>query len=667
MRRQQAKKQNLTRYFTELVAYLVFVFLLMAVCYGNRNDHRYLMTKSIRDGLPSFSRVKNNTMYWNWLQKVYIPGVFSGRWYNGQEEKKTMYIGNKHSLLVGMARVRQLRVRSTQCKVPNYIEECFEGYSIENEDKATYNKPGWRPVENVTRNDELLRLCPRPWRYQHVDDTDTILRWGQFSYYHGGGFVADLGYQNHTGFRIVTDLQKNSWLDRKTRVVIAEFSTFNPSVNVLGVATYFYEVQTSGLKTASMQIHSLSIDSTDTSSNQFYSICTFLFIVSMLLYFGRESLRLYSHRSRYFKSIWNWIEIFQIFFSLFAVVTYMIRQSKVISTMGKVHKNIYANPSFQEAITCQEVENAFLGILIFIATTKLLRIIRFNNHVALISKTLKISARSLIWFSFVFLIFFVAFLHFGVLMFGCVSERYSSVLKGAYFQLELTLGRVKARPINELAEANTKYAKVFAFLILFTLSILWMNFFIGIIKDALSDAKNNVNENELYKLIDEDRCPTSEKRKEFFDAISKTLSQSRASQKSVEVKEKQSENVGLYSKNHSNLNFDLISQAIVASREKRSKGTMNKQQYRTRKQSLFDKISNMLKSLKGESNDECRKRTQKKKVRFQEDIVESSLCKLRRRKHDLLQRLERIVSGFSEEDEDFHYLLKTAEVRHFKG
>ena len=57
MRRRQAKKQNLTRYFIELCLYLVFVFLLMAVCYGNRNDHRYLMTKSIRDGLPNFGKV----------------------------------------------------------------------------------------------------------------------------------------------------------------------------------------------------------------------------------------------------------------------------------------------------------------------------------------------------------------------------------------------------------------------------------------------------------------------------------------------------------------------------------------------------------------------------------------------------------------------------------
>ena len=58
---------------------------------------------------------------------------------------------------------------------------------------------------------------------------------------------------------------------------------------------------------------------------------------------------------------------------------------------------------------------------------------------------------------------------------------------------------------------------------------------------------------------------------------------------------------------------------------------------------------------------------EKKKVRFQEDVVEFSLRKLRRRRDDLLQRFESIVSGFSEEDEEFNYLLKTAEAYNYKA
>ena len=73
----------------------------------------------------------------------------------------------------------------------------------------------------------------------------------------------------------------------------------------------------------------------------------------------------------------------------------------------------------------------------------------------------------------------------------------------------------------------------------------------------------------------------------------------------------------------------------------------------------------MLKSLKGESNDDCSKRREKKKVRFQEDVVESSLRKLRRRQYDLLQRLESIVLEFWKENEQFDYLLKTAEAHNY--
>ena len=72
--------------------------------------------------------------YWSWLRKVFIPGVFSGRWYNGQEEKKTMYIGNKRSLLVGMARLRQLRVKSSK----SFLLFTFKS-----------NSPSRRRLENI--------------------------------------------------------------------------------------------------------------------------------------------------------------------------------------------------------------------------------------------------------------------------------------------------------------------------------------------------------------------------------------------------------------------------------------------------------------------------------------------------------------------------------------
>ena len=57
MRRQQLKKRNLSLLLFELAVYVLFIFLVMVLCYGNRNSYQYHMTKSIRDGLPNFDKV----------------------------------------------------------------------------------------------------------------------------------------------------------------------------------------------------------------------------------------------------------------------------------------------------------------------------------------------------------------------------------------------------------------------------------------------------------------------------------------------------------------------------------------------------------------------------------------------------------------------------------
>jgi hypothetical protein len=231
---------------------------------------------------------------------------------------------------------------------------CYDGYSVENEDKTAYSKPGWKPTDNSTSHEQLLRLCPKPWRYQNPGESDTVPKWGQFSFYPGGGFVADLGYENATGFELIENLQNNDWLDRQTRAVIVEFSAFNPSLNLLVTGTYFYEVEASGYRATFTRIDVISLYSTESAAQQFYLICVLLFIVFVLLYLGREGNKLYKLRFRYFKSFWNWVEIFQVVLSVLAVVMYLVQSNRLTSTIGKLQENVYGNVSFQEAIVWLE-------------------------------------------------------------------------------------------------------------------------------------------------------------------------------------------------------------------------------------------------------------------------------------------------------------------------
>ena len=73
---------------------------------------------NIHDPLPSNTfhlfQVTNNTLFWNWSINVFVPAIYAGVWYNGLPENQSNYIGDKCSVLVGMPRVRQLRVKSSK-------------------------------------------------------------------------------------------------------------------------------------------------------------------------------------------------------------------------------------------------------------------------------------------------------------------------------------------------------------------------------------------------------------------------------------------------------------------------------------------------------------------------------------------------------------------------
>ena len=48
-----------------------------------------------------------------------MPAAFVDDWYNGREERVSEYIGNKRSILVGMPRLRQLRVKQSKYIIYN--------------------------------------------------------------------------------------------------------------------------------------------------------------------------------------------------------------------------------------------------------------------------------------------------------------------------------------------------------------------------------------------------------------------------------------------------------------------------------------------------------------------------------------------------------------------
>ena len=45
------------------------------------------------------------------MTNIFAPGIYTTNWYNGGDQNNTAYISDKVSILVGMPRIRQLRIR----------------------------------------------------------------------------------------------------------------------------------------------------------------------------------------------------------------------------------------------------------------------------------------------------------------------------------------------------------------------------------------------------------------------------------------------------------------------------------------------------------------------------------------------------------------------------
>jgi len=110
-RRYRVKEAKMFSFGRELSLYLLFLTLLAIACYGNRSYHGYLITKNLQETYVNFSMATDPSYYWKWLRGQFVNGIYANEWYNGNIATKQEYINNKKSILLGMPRLRQMRIK----------------------------------------------------------------------------------------------------------------------------------------------------------------------------------------------------------------------------------------------------------------------------------------------------------------------------------------------------------------------------------------------------------------------------------------------------------------------------------------------------------------------------------------------------------------------------
>lgn len=368
------------------------------------------------------------------------------------------------------------------------INFCHDSYSRKVEDTDFWDS-------QTGSFDRFSWSCPENWEYSKDEDLGSFDSWGRFAVYHGGGYLANLGYNKLAARRVINDLVENNWIDSRTRAVIVEFSLLNPSTNIISVMSYFYEILPSGFSGTFKSYGMLRLASTDSQAHNAYLFFVLLFGVFLLCYFIIECIKLFRHKCSYFKSLWNWMGVFQIFTASLALIFQAIKSQRVAKTLGKLKENPFIPVSFHQALFWSEAETVALCITSAIATLRLLKCFHFNHQVIKLSSFMRSHLPSLVSFFVIFCVLSTGYALSGMIAFGSENVLFSSFDKAFISQFLTIIGNNEL--IQEIEGCGIIMGRLFLVGFVFTTVIFITNMFVAVLNDSYSNSYLDQEKEEL--------------------------------------------------------------------------------------------------------------------------------------------------------------------------
>ena len=266
LRQKRMQEGEMNTVITDIVVYMVYLFIVVQISYGNRDANAYGMKTNILDtvvhggilcGRPDedpcdpddypeythplsgatinnrwkdFYNVRDTNQWWTWLHSTLLPNVRVQNWYNGDPPYGLRgYMDDRVNRIIGYAIVRQIRERVGTCRTPillrDYVDSCTGDMMMGQFDEDyRYYCMDWLPLihENCTRMTE--------YEFKSQEKREARPLSANYRTYSGGGYELKFRGQIAKLNEKLVRLEENNWIDNRTRALITELTVYNPQV-----------------------------------------------------------------------------------------------------------------------------------------------------------------------------------------------------------------------------------------------------------------------------------------------------------------------------------------------------------------------------------------------------------------------------------------------------
>ncbi|XP_005667068.2 polycystin-2 isoform X1 [Sus scrofa] len=370
------RERYLKSVLRELATYLLFLIVLCVLTYGMMSSSVYYYTRIMsqlfldtpvsRTEKTNFKTLSSVEDFWKFAEGALLDGLYwKTQPSNGTEAHNRSFIYYEN-LLLGVPRIRQLRVRNGSCSIPqdlrDEIKECYDVYSVSSEDRAPFGP----------RNGTA-------WIYTSEKDLNGSSHWGMLTTYSGAGYYLDLSRTREETAAQLAHLRKHAWLDRGTRATFIDFSVYNANINLFCVIRLLVEFPATGGVIPSWQFQPVKLIQYVTTFDFFLAACEIIFCFFILYYVVEEILEIRIHKLHYFRSFWNCLDVVIIVLSVAAIGINIHRTSNVEMLLQFLEdQNTY--PNFENLAYWQIQFNNIAAVIVFFVWIK-------NMFLAIINDT----------------------------------------------------------------------------------------------------------------------------------------------------------------------------------------------------------------------------------------------------------------------------------------
>ncbi|KAG3276298.1 polycystin 2, transient receptor potential cation channel [Ictidomys tridecemlineatus] len=416
------REKYLKSVLRELVTYLLFLIVLCILTYGMMSSNVYYYTRIMsqlfldtplsKTEKTNFKTLSSMEDFWKFAEGPLLDGLYWKVQPSNQTEADNRSFIFYENLLLGVPRIRQVKVRNGSCSIPQdlreEIKECYDVYSVSSEDRAPFGP----------RNGTA-------WIYTSEKDLNGSSHWGIIASYSGAGYYLDLSRTREETAAQITSLRKNVWLDRGTRATFIDFSVYNANINLFCVVRLLVEFPATGGVVPSWQFQPVKLIRYVTTFDFFLAACEIIFCFFILYYVVEEILEIRIHKLQYFRSFWNCLDVVIIVLSVMAIGISLYRTSNVEGLLHFLEdQNTF--PNFEHLAYWQIQFNNIAAVTVFFVWIKLFKFINFNRTMSQLSTTMSRCAKDLFGFAIMFFIIFLAYAQLAYLVFGAQVDDFSS-------------------------------------------------------------------------------------------------------------------------------------------------------------------------------------------------------------------------------------------------